>query len=377
MAGPGIGRSFHDLAVRNASMFEKLAALEPKNAASVHDPGQALREQPRTSPLSCRTEDALVMPSERGRDRLPAAADARSAWRIDWPYAGGVCVLHLLALLALIPWFFSWTGVLLVPLGMYVFGTLGVCVGFHRLLTHRSFACPRWLERTLVLLGTCCVMDSPAYWVAVHRRHHQFADEERDPHCPRESFFWSHFGWYMVKLDPRQRAELVRRYANDVMRDPLYALLERNGNWLIVIALSWLAFFGAGWSAALALGATIADAVQFGLSVTVWGVFVRSVEVFQATMCVNSITHLWGYRNYATKDNSKNNFCVAMITTGEGWHNNHHADPRSARHGHRWWELDIAWLTIRMLERIGLVREVMRSSPHLAAVEISRGASRR
>ena len=133
--------------------------------------------------------------------------------RIDWSYAGGIALLHLLALLALVPWLFSWTGVLLVPIGMYTFGTLGINVGLHRLLTHRSLACPRWLERTLVLLGTCGWMDSPAYWVAVHRRHHQFADEEHDPHSPIESFFWSHLGWYMVKIDPERRAELVQRYA--------------------------------------------------------------------------------------------------------------------------------------------------------------------
>ena len=131
--------------------------------------------------------------------------------QIDWTYAGGIAALHLLALLAFVPWFFSWTGVLLVPIGMYTFGTLGINIGLHRLLTHRSLACPRWLERTLVLMGTCGWMDSPAYWVAVHRRHHQFADEERDPHSPMESLFWSHLGWYMVKVDPERRAELVQR----------------------------------------------------------------------------------------------------------------------------------------------------------------------
>ncbi len=131
---------------------------------------------------------------------------------------------------------------------------LGICVGFHRLLTHRSFACPRWLERTFVLLGTCCVMESPPYWVAVHRRHHQFADEEPDPHSPLKSFFWSHFGWYMVRIDPARRAELLQRYAKDVMRDPLYAFLEHNHNWVALIVLSWLAFFGIGWGAGAGAG---------------------------------------------------------------------------------------------------------------------------
>src|SRR5215472_13735985 len=127
--------------------------------------------------------DRLVLPEEARRE-------AKRPLRLDWYYTVGVIFMHLAALLAFMPWFFSWTGLLLVPLGMYVFGTLGVCIGFHRLLTHRSFTCPRWLERTLVLIGTCStLMESPAYWVAIHRRHHQFADEERDPHSPRESFF--------------------------------------------------------------------------------------------------------------------------------------------------------------------------------------------
>jgi len=291
-------------------------------------------------------------------------------WQIDWYYAGGVALLHLLALLALLPWFFSWTGVLLVPVGMYVFGTIGTCVGFHRLLTHRSFSCPRWLERTVVLLGTCCMMESPPYWVAVHRCHHQFADAERDPHCPLKSFFWSHFGWYVIRTDPEKRIEFIQRYAKDIMRDPLYALLEWNHNWVAVVVLSWVAFFVGGWGTALITGASMEEAIQFGASVLVWGVFVRSVEVFQATMCVNSVTHLWGYRNYKTSDNSKNNFFVGIVTTGEGWHNNHHADPRSARHGHSWWEPDIVWLTIRLLERIGLAHDVVMPSSNLAALKI-------
>jgi stearoyl-CoA desaturase (delta-9 desaturase) len=295
---------------------------------------------------------------------------SRESQRLDWQYVAGIGSIHLLALPAFFPWFFSWTGVLLVPIGMYLFGTVGICVGFHRLLTHRSFGCPLWLERGFVLLGTCCLMESPPYWVAVHRMHHQFADDERDPHSPLKSFFWSHFGWFMVWVDPAHRAKLVQRYARDLMRDPLYAFLERDYNWVKLAVISWFAFFGAGWAAALALGASPADAFQFGASVLVWGVFVRSVEVFQATMCVNSITHLWGYRNYDTKDNSKNNFWVAMITTGEGWHNNHHADPRSARHGHGRWELDITWLTICLLKRMGLAWDVALPSPNLTALKL-------
>jgi len=312
-------------------------------------------------------DDRLVAAPESAFASASLRREPDHVRQIDWSYAGGIAALHLLALLALVPWLFSWTGVLLVPIGMYTFGTLGINIGLHRLLTHRSLACPRWLERTLVLMGTCGFMDSPAYWVAVHRRHHQFADEERDPHSPIESFFWSHLGWYMVKVDPERRAELVQRYAKDVVRDPLYAFLERNGNWLLPIAVSWLVFFVLGWGAALATGAGTTDAVQFGASVLVWGAFVRGVVVFHITMSVNSFTHLWGYRSYQTNDNSKNNVFVGILAAGEGWHNNHHADPRSARHGRRWWEFDIAWLLIRLLERAGLARDVVMPAAHPAA----------
>src|SRR5262245_1886868 len=155
-------------------------------------------------------------------DRRPQYGPAE----IDWRYAVGVAGFHVLALLALFPWFFSWTGVLLVPLGIYAFGTVGICVGFHRLLTHRSFSCPRWLVPTFISLGACSVMESPAYWVAIHRKHHQHADHEHDPHSPLGSFLWAHLGWYMVKIDPVERAGVLQRYAKDVLRDPVYAFLE-------------------------------------------------------------------------------------------------------------------------------------------------------
>jgi fatty-acid desaturase len=123
---------------------------------------------------------------------------------LNWQYAPFFLLGHLIALLTLVPWFFSWTGVILFILGCYVFGTLGLNVGFHRLLTHRSFGCPLWLERTLSVLGACCVQESPAYWVAIHRWHHHLSDTAEDPHSPREAFWWSHVGWLLTKRDDMQ-----------------------------------------------------------------------------------------------------------------------------------------------------------------------------
>ena len=278
----------------------------------------------------------------------------------------GFILCHGLASLAFFPWLFSWTGVIALAVGMYVFGILGINLGFHRLITHRGFSCPLWLEHTFAILGTCCLQFSPAFWVAVHRRHHHFADEEQDPHSPLKSFFWSHFGWLLARAPDMKSGPMTERYAKDVMRDPLYALLERRKNWIKLTFLSWLMFFAAGFGAAAASGAGVADAAQFGASLFVWGGALRIVIVWHTTWSVNSVTHVWGYRNYETRDDSRNNPIIGLLAGGEGWHNNHHADPTSARHGHKWWELDLSWQTIRVLMLLGLATKVALPSPNLA-----------
>jgi stearoyl-CoA desaturase (delta-9 desaturase) len=256
----------------------------------------------------------------------------------------GFIVCHLLALLALLPMFFSWTGVVVAAAGILAFGVLGINVGFHRLLTHRSFSCPLWLEHVFAVLGTCSAQFSPAFWVAIHRRHHHFSDDEMDPHSPLRSFFWAHCGWLLVRPDDMKPAVMIDRYARDVMRDPLYATLERRKNWMKLAVLAWLAFFVAGFAAALAIGDSLSDAFWF----------------------------LWGYRNYATNDDSRNNAIVGIFAAGEGWHNNHHADPGSARHGHKWWEFDFTWQVIRLLALLGLATKVVLPAPGRALVESGR-----
>jgi fatty-acid desaturase len=286
----------------------------------------------------------------------PSAVDRR---KILWPYAISLAVYHLLAMLALVPWLFSWTGVALAVAGLYVFGTLGINLCYHRLLTHRGFNCPPWLEHGLALLGICCLQDTPARWVAVHRLHHQHSDEEPDPHSPLVDFFWGHVGWLLVENRQVNSVLTYDRYARDVLKDPFYFAFERNLLWVWVNLLQWAAFFftglGIGW-----YGGTARDGVQFGLSLLVWGVFLRTVAVWHITWSVNSATHMWGYRNYETDENSRNNWFVALVSNGEGWHNNHHADQRSAAHGHRWWEFDVTYITIWVLEKLGLATNVVR-----------------
>jgi stearoyl-CoA desaturase (delta-9 desaturase) len=297
----------------------------------------------------------------------PAARPAAEKPRLKADNLAGFVAVHLLAVLAFVPWFFSWTGVAVFIAGIYVFGVLGINLGFHRLLTHRSFTCPLWLEHTLGVLGTCSLQFSPAHWVAVHRRHHHHADEEMDPHSPLRSFLWAHFGWLLVRLPDMRAKVMTERYARDLMRDPFYAWLEARKNWMKVGFWCWMAFFTVGFIAALLNGETIDDAFQFGASLLIWGGAARTVFVWHTTWAVNSVTHMWGYRNYQTPDDSRNNPLIGLLAAGEGWHNNHHADPNSAMHGHKWWEFDLTWLTLRVLMALGLATDVKVPSTALAA----------
>jgi stearoyl-CoA desaturase (delta-9 desaturase) len=255
--------------------------------------------------------------------------------------------------------FFSWGGVALALLAMFVFNTFGINIFYHRYLTHKGFRCHKWTEYAMAVLAVCCFQDTPARWVAVHRRHHEHSDEDFDPHTPIRSFLWAHVGWILVNSPELSRYEIFSRYAKDVLRDPFYRKLEKQRYYLGIIYASWLLFFAVGaligW---LSHGTLIASLIA-GTSVLLWGVFVRTVIGWHITWAVNSVTHVWGYRNYATDENSRNNVVVGILSNGEGWHNNHHADPRSARHGHRWWEIDLTYVTIRAMALFGLAWQIV------------------
>jgi fatty-acid desaturase len=287
----------------------------------------------------------------------------RTRWKRD-----NICAFitaHLVAAFAALPTFFSWTGVVLLLAGIFVFGTLGINLCYHRLLSHRSFDCPRWLARCLVVISICSVQDSPPHWVAAHRKHHHYTDEDDDPHSPLVSFFWAHMGWLLVRMENMDRQTLIARYARDIIEDPFFAWFEWRHRWIKVALASWAAYFIGGFAFVLFSRGTLAEAVRFGLSLVVWGAALRTVVVWHITWSVNSVTHVFGYRNYPTRDLSRNNACVALLASGEGWHNNHHADPRSAQHGHRWWELDLTFLIIRLLGWLGLATNVALPSPAL------------
>jgi len=292
--------------------------------------------------------------------------------RVRKGYAFVIILVHGLALLALLPWTFSWLGVTAALVGHFFFGMLGMTLGYHRLLTHRGFTCSKWLERSLAVLGVCCLQDTPVRWVAVHRKHHQHSDEQPDPHSPRVTFLWGHLGWLMVANPENDSTMFLDRYARDLLTERFYRRLERRwvalaiygGHAAIFFLAGFLAHFVLAWFGAQSIGPVhatdIAQAAQLGVSLVIWGVFVRTVLVWHVTWAVNSLSHVSGYRSYPTSDDSRNNWLVAMAAHGEGWHNNHHAEPRSASHGHRFWEFDLTWVVVRGLEMVGLVHDVVR-----------------
>jgi stearoyl-CoA desaturase (delta-9 desaturase) len=250
--------------------------------------------------------------------------------------------VHLGLLFA--PWTFSWSG-LAVGLTFYALTSLGITLGYHRLLTHQSYRAKPWLARLLVFFASQSAQAGPAVWVAIHRQHHAHADQEADPHDASRGFWWSHLGWMTVLTPRRLDDNFTKRLARDVLQDPFYAFLDRMFMPLCLVT-AWMLYLLGGWSW------------------VVWGVFVRVAAVFHATWLVNSAAHRFGYRSFRTGDLSTNCWWVALLTFGEGWHNNHHAFPRSARHGLRWWEVDVSWLVLSGLQKLGWVEKV-----HLPSLE--------
>jgi fatty-acid desaturase len=315
--------------------------------------------------------EAFELPRKRPRLDTPEQVDANS--RILWEYLIPVVAFHAMIPLAFTGYLFSWWGLLFLPIGNYLFTSLGIGAGYHRLLTHRGFRCSRWLEHTLATLGVCSLQDSPARWVLVHRLHHQHSDQQPDPHTPRVSAFWSHMGWLFVDNRELCSPASYDRYVRDIITDPYYMWLLRGLNWVKVYALHAAAIgllgLGCGW----AITGSGAGALQWSTQFLFWGVVMRTVYCWHVTWGINSVAHLWGYQNYQTREDSRNNWLFALLTNGEGWHNNHHADPRSAQHGHRWWELDLTFQTLLVWERMGLITDLVR--PHESGLARKKFAS--
>jgi stearoyl-CoA desaturase (delta-9 desaturase) len=246
-------------------------------------------------------------------------------------------VFHVMAIAAF--WSFTWTN-LLVAVALYGFaGGFGISMGYHRLHTHRGFKTYKWFEYFLAICGTLTLEGGPIFWVATHRLHHQHSDKPEDPHSPRVSGFWAHLGWMIFGEANHSNTERMARYAPDLAKDPFY-------RWLT--SYSWVPLTVLGFTL-LAIG---------GWGLVNWAIFLRVVLGLHSTWLVNSATHMWGGRRFATTDDSRNLWWVALITFGEGWHNNHHAHPTSSRHGLAWYEFDPTWLLLRVFRAVGLVWDV-------------------
>ncbi len=244
---------------------------------------------------------------------------------------------HAAAVAAL--FMFSWKALGLAVLLWWIAGSWGIGMGYHRLLTHRGYRAPKWIEYALTVCGALALEGGPIFWVATHRVHHQNTDTEGDPHSPRDGGFWSHMGWIISGRVLHNNASELLPYVPDLRKDRFHVWISK-WHWIPITLLG---------IALLALG---------GWKYVMWGIFLRTVIGLHATWLVNSATHMWGRRRFDTSDTSKNSFWVAMLTFGEGWHNNHHAHPQSARHGLAWYEFDPNWYQIWLLKRVHLVSKV-------------------
>lgn len=259
--------------------------------------------------------------------------------------------------LAAIP-FFSTRNLAVAALLYFVTGCLGITLTYHRMLAHRTFAVPKWLERILATCGALAMEGGPIKWIGHHRMHHAHADTDLDPHDSRRGFFYCHVGWTFLYKPAFDDPERQRKFARDIYNDPYYRWLDTTPGMLIPQAiLAGILFLVAGGGTA-------------GLGLILWGVCLRMILVYHATWLVNSATHFFGYKNYAVDDMSRNTWWVALFGFGEGWHNNHHAHPGCVEAGHKWWEFDLTMGVVRLLNSLGLVSKMKSIRDHVASKDL-------
>jgi stearoyl-CoA desaturase (delta-9 desaturase) len=248
-----------------------------------------------------------------------------------------MALFHIGAVAAL--FMFSWQALVAGIVLWWISASLGVGMGFHRLLTHRGYKTPKLVEYFITVCGLLALEGGAINWVVTHRIHHAHTDGPGDPHTPRDGGWWAHIGWMLKGTAQSHDRETMERYAPDMTKDRFH-VLANNFYWvpIVLLGIGLLAF--GGWSFVL------------------WAVFFRVTFNFHSTWLVNSATHMWGRRRFATRDDSTNNWWVALLTFGEGWHNNHHAYPTAARHGLAWYEIDLNWWGIRTLQFLRLAKGV-------------------
>ena len=253
--------------------------------------------------------------------------------KLRWNIIAWMLFIHLGALVSLPVVNLS----CLIALGiLYPVTAIGVTLGYHRMMSHKSFKTSKLVERILVTVAALSVQGSPMEWVGLHGHHHLHSDQDADHHNSRRGLWWSHMGWMFQEVPAMKH---IPELTKDMQKDPYYRWLE---TYFLVptLILSVILYLIGGWP------------------LVGWGVFVRLVVVYHVTWLVNSATHTWGYRRYDTDDNSQNTWWVGLLAFGEGWHNNHHAHQSNARHGEKWWEVDVTYGIIQVMGKLGLVHAI-------------------
>jgi stearoyl-CoA desaturase (delta-9 desaturase) len=270
--------------------------------------------------------------------------DGGDPHRVDWmrivPFIG----LHL-ACLGVI-WVGISTTAVVVFLVSYLLRMFAITAFYHRYFSHRTFRTNRVVQFVFALIGASATQRGPLWWAAHHRHHHRHADTDEDVHAPRHGFWWSHMGWFLCRENFETRSDQIP----DLMVYPELRWLDRYDLLVPVFYAAALFLLGAG------LEYFAPGLETSGWQLLVWGYFLSTVALIHVTLTINSLAHVWGSRRYATRDDSRNNLFLALLTLGEGWHNNHHHFPGSARQGFYWWEIDISYYLLRMMSWVGLVR---------------------
>jgi fatty-acid desaturase len=260
-----------------------------------------------------------------------------SRQKLNWITTIVLILLHIGAVAAL--FMFSWRVFAVTVFLYWMTIGLGISMGYHRLHTHRSYQIPLFLEYFFAVCGSLTLEGGPIFWVATHRLHHQKSDQPGDPHSPHDGAWWSHIGWILLGDTNHNNTRVLSKYAPDLAKHKFYIWLN-NYHWVPLTVLGGVLY---------AIG---------GLPLFLWGGCLRVVVGLHSTWLVNSATHMWGRRRFETRDDSRNSWWVALLTFGEGWHNNHHAHPTSARHGLAWYELDHSWILISIFKFFGIAKSV-------------------
>ncbi|MCY4443629.1 MAG: fatty acid desaturase [Proteobacteria bacterium] len=260
--------------------------------------------------------------------------------KLNWGVTLMMTAIHLIAFLFAYT-YWSWSAVGVCMVLSFLTGCIGVSMGMHRLFSHRTFKVSKQISYIIGLFSTLAFQGPIAEWVARHRMHHAGSDTHEDPHNVKRGFFYAHMGWLLYHNDHFNHPNKIKAYSRDILQDPVLKFMSTRIFMItaqcVLALLLWL------------IG---------GMPWLVWGTFVRLAINYHSTWLVNSAAHLWGYKTYPTNDEARNNWWVALLTWGEGWHNNHHAHASSARIGHKRWEIDITHWMILLLAKLGLASDI-------------------